>query len=102
MHTLTIYGTPEDQIKVEGDFDEELGIYELQDSAYLAVSGGTLLSVNLDDEEVWRIDMITIGPETVMEKEVGTAESGTDKIRLTNPVVAFQWILMGSSLVSAN
>jgi len=102
MHTLTIYGTPEDQIKVEGDFEEELGLYEMQDSTFLAISGGTLLSVRLDEEEVWRIDKIAVGLDTGMEKEDGTSASGSDTIRLASPVAAFEWILMGTSLAGAN
>jgi hypothetical protein len=101
MHALTIYGTPEDQIKLEGELNDELSVYEFEESAYLACSDGTLLSVSLDGEETWRIETITLGAHTVMEKVEGTVETGTDKLSLTNPVVAFQWILMGSSLLSA-
>jgi len=99
MHALTIYGTPEDQIKLEGELNDELGTYEFQESTYLACSEGTLLSVSLDEEETWRIETITVGAHTRIEKVEGTVETGTDKLSLTNPVVAFQWILVGSSLV---
>lgn len=101
MHALTIYATSEDQIKFEGDLNEELSIYELQEIAYLAFSDGTVLAVSLDEEEIWRIETITLGADTVMEKVEATVETGTDKVSLANPMVAFQWILMGSSLVSA-
>lgn len=100
MHALIIYGNPEDHIKFEGELNKELDIYELEDSAYLAFSDGTLLLVNLDEEEIWRIESVTLGSGTVMEKVEGTTETGTDKVSLANPVVTFQWILMGSSLVS--
>jgi hypothetical protein len=99
MHTLTISGTPEDLIKFEGELNEELGIYELQDTAFVAFSDGTLLEVNLDEGEIWKIETITLGANTVMEKVEGTVETGTDKVSLTNPVVAFQWILLGSNLI---
>ena len=99
MHAITIYGTPEDQLEVEGEFTEELSLYEFEDSAYLAFSDGTLLAVNLDEEETWRIEPITLGADTVIEKVEGTAETGTDKVTLANPDTAFRWILIGSSLV---
>jgi hypothetical protein len=99
MHALTISGTPEDLIKFEGEFEEELAVYELQDSAYLAFGDGTLLEVNLGEDDIWKIETITLGANTVVEKVEGTVETGTDKVSLTNPVVAFQWILAGSNLV---
>jgi hypothetical protein len=74
MHGLTIYGTPEDQIKFEGE---------------------------LNEEEIGRIETVTLGADTVLGKRDATVDTGTDKVNLTNPVVAFHWILMGSSLVGA-
>ena len=33
MHALIVYGTPEDQIKVEGEFNEEFSLDELEVNA---------------------------------------------------------------------
>lgn len=101
MHSITISGTPEDQVQFEGEFNEAVSILELQDSVYLAFSDGTLLAVDPDAEEVWRIETITLGAQSSLEKVAGSEETGTDKVTLTNPMVAFQWILIGSRLVSA-
>ena len=99
MHALIVYGTPEDQIKVEGEFNEEFSLDELEVNAYLAINDGTLLSVNRDEDSNWKFEAITLGAATEIERVEGTAKTGTDKVSLANPQVEFQWILAGSNLV---
>jgi hypothetical protein len=102
MHTLTLYGTPEDRIKIEGEFEEEVDAYDMEEGAYLAINDGTLLALAVDENGLWRIDPLTVGIGTKLEKVAATLDSETesDRVTLTNPGIPFQWALMGSSLVS--
>lgn len=56
--TITVYGTSDDLIEVEGAVREELACYE--ERAFLHFDNGTTLRVYYDDVEygVWRIDEV--------------------------------------------
>jgi hypothetical protein len=56
--------------------------------------------VDLGEEEIRKFEA-SPWALTAIEKVAGTVETGTDKLSLANPVVAFQWILVGFSLLSA-
>jgi hypothetical protein len=103
MHALTLYGTPEDGIKIEGDFQEELDAFAVEEGAYLAISDGTLLTIGIDGRGVWRIGDVALGPGTTLEKVDGTLDSGkeSDTVTLRNPGSTFQWVLMGSTLAGS-
>jgi hypothetical protein len=100
MHSLTIYGTPEDRIMIEGEFHEEVDAYEMEEGAFLALSDGTLMTVAVDEGGVWRIAPVSIGMETALEKLEGTldAETESDRVTVTNPKVPFRWALLGAIL----
>ena len=43
MHSLTLYGTAEDRIMIEGEFHEEVDTFDMEEGTYIAISDGTLL-----------------------------------------------------------
>ena len=100
MPSLTIYGTPEDRIKIEGEFQEEVDAYEMEEGAFLALSDGTLMTIAIDQGGVWRIAPVSVGMETALERLVGTMDSEreSDRVTVTNPKVPFRWVLLGAVL----
>ena len=102
MHSLTLYGTPEDRLVIEGEFQEEMDAYGLEEGAYLAISDGTLLTLGIDEAGIWRIGAVTLGFNTALEKVDGALEAlpDSDRVTLNNPEIPFRWALMGSCLVS--
>lgn len=64
--SITVYGTSDDLIQVEGDIDEEFyyaGLAKATDYGgdLLAFSNGTILRIRIDASGVWRITPIMQG-----------------------------------------
>lgn len=59
-----IYGASDDLIEFEGDFNGEVGFYSSghdDKPALVMMSDGTLLSVQYNDEGVWKITLVKKG-----------------------------------------
>jgi len=98
---LTIYGSSDDLIEIEGDVKEEFGHYWAGNQEgpdyhlYLAVSDGTLLRIRYDEDGVWRFTLVSAGASTI-SKDEGTPDSGTDRVHLNG--VPIKWVLLGTEV----
>lgn len=98
MQTITIYGTSDDLIEIEGAIREEFSALDAE-NAKLAFGDGTVLSVKYDDDGCWRINRIIEGTAKY-EKMEATDPDGdyTDRVTLTGDV---KWVLYGKELARA-
>lgn len=95
MTEIKIRGSSDDLIEIEGDIDEEFTHYS-DETAVLAISDGTLLSVEYDG--IWRIAPIHKG-SAEMTKHEGTDEDDdyTDIVTLTGNI---EWVVLGTQIAS--
>ena len=96
MGKLTITGGSEDLISITGDIKEEINIYELDDliGQAIAVSDGTLLSVDYDSNGIWRFNVVKNGQSFYNKVEGNPIDDTFDVITLTweKP---FEWVVFG-------
>jgi hypothetical protein len=101
---LVIYGASDDLIEVEGDFTDEIGAYGCGETepAYLAISDGTLLSVEYGDGGVWRFTLVRQGRANMVKEEAPQDDENnySDRITLTDPQ-PFEWVLFGGGLAKS-
>lgn len=93
--SVTIRGSSDDLIEIEGDIVEEFNHYFRdgeEDTLYLAFSDGTALSVRYDKDGVWRFAGVAHG-SSAMEKKEGTEDSGSDHVTLVGDTI--RWVLLG-------
>ena len=66
---------------------------------YLALGDGTLLMAWLDDNDAWKLEVVSLGAGTLMAKLEAGPDPGiaSDRMTLTNPSHLSVWALMGSS-----
>lgn len=92
MNTVTIYGSSDDLIEVEGDISEEFG----HDNGFLFFDDGTIVQVEYNNGGVWRINIIEgpakikshqqpCGPEEYSEKMTLEGEFKTVDCFRNNP-----------------
>jgi hypothetical protein len=60
---LKIYGCSDDLVELEGDINDEFYM-PTNDSAYLGLSNGTLLSIVYDADGLWRIRVLATSEDT--------------------------------------
>lgn len=110
MHTLKIQGVSDDLIRCEGggfdiseEFEVQSGDFHPASGAgpsWLAISDGTLLGVNYDDDCIWRLKAIVQGAGTRFEKVEGTAKPDTESDCVTLiSETPFKWVLLGRNLM---
>jgi hypothetical protein len=102
-----IYGASDDLIELEGDIRDEIGCYGIDDDKdvkwYLALSDGTLLSVNYDGR--WRFAVVTVGGAQLSKIEAtedeGSRADGTpaysDVVTLDGPKIL--WAALSKEVV---
>lgn len=79
--SITVYGASDDLIEVRGDIDTER--YAIDDGAYLlSCSDGTVLSVEFDDQGIWRIRRLVEGQGTYTLTEAKNDDDNSDEARL--------------------
>jgi hypothetical protein len=106
MATVTIYGASDDLIEIDGDIREEFSHYPHNDGerCFLFFSDGTVLSVQYDQDGVWRFATIKTG-SAEMTKTDGVPDDGeepdgsepTDRVTLVGDIV---WVGIGSAIAS--
>jgi hypothetical protein len=103
MTTLTLQCTDEDQVALEGDFIAELNIPETDEGIFLAISDGTLLSLDLAPSSTWGFEILQLGPGTLPDLQNGNDLPGCPAPRLTlrNPGTPFQWAVLGLDLAAS-
>lgn len=93
---VEIYGAGDDLIEIEGDIREEFDSYQPANgyTCYVAISDGTLLSVNYDDDGFWRLHILVKGADSEIEKEevdYSEENSYSDIIKIETPSI--EWIV---------
>lgn len=60
---MQIYGASDDLIEIDGDWEEEIGCYGIEEGGggHLACSDGTLIHVTRDDIGIWRFHCVVAG-----------------------------------------
>ncbi len=98
MAQITIRGSSDDLILIEGDINEEINDYE-PEHVYLFVSDGTVLSVSYGrkNDGFWRITPIIKGTAQYAKKEATDADKDySDIVTLTGDI---KWVGVGQELV---
>lgn len=98
-NSLTVYGTSDDLIEIEGSLEEEFGIDPDPDQAILlAFSDGTLLSVLYDAQGIWRFAPLARGSAEFGKIEATDADTDyTDRVTLKSDR-PFTWVVCGSQV----
>lgn len=71
-------GASDDLIELDGELKEEFSHYDCS-KGYIAFSDGTLLSVNYNNEGIWRFSIVTKG-DLYMGKEEGNVDEDTNDV----------------------
>ena len=98
MAQITIRGSSDDLILIDGDINEEISHYE-PEHVYLFFSDGTVLSVSYGQKNdgFWRIAPIIKGTAEYDKKEASDEEEGySDIITLTGDI---KWVGVGQELI---
>lgn len=94
---ITVRGSSDDLIEIEGDIVEEFNWYSSEDpddERVLAFSDGTLLRVAYDKDGLWHFNRLMAG-SAVLEKIEGDVEADRgDVIHLTGDI---KWVTFGDS-----
>lgn len=96
-YKLIISGASDDLIEIEGDIREEWYSYE-KPKQYIAVSDGTLLSIEYDNDGIWRVHKI-FGGQASLAKEEGDTEKDTFDIVTLTSDVPFKWVCLCVQMV---
>ena len=103
--SVTIYGSSDDLIEVEGDITEEFS-YPLSaeegNGALLVFSEGTVLRVRYDDNGVWRINVVTTGTNFVghVQAPEDDEDNYSDRVTLSGPS-PLRWVVLGTEIAMA-
>lgn len=93
MKTITITGSSDDLIKVEGDINEEFGYYS-ENSIFMGISDGTLLKIRYDEDGIWRIERLIQGSSSVYAHMPGSiSENKNDVVAISGENL--NWVLLG-------
>lgn len=96
--TLTIYGTSDDLIEIEGAVTEEFNVLG-EDTSLLTFGDGTALRVSYTHVGVWRITVAATGTAevTIIPALEGGEDNYSDRATLTGDV---PWIAHGNDFVA--
>lgn len=98
MNTVTIYGSSDDLIEVEGAIREEFYL-ESEGTSYIGFSDGTVLSIEYTDKGIWRIYREHTGSALFEKTEAIDSESEySDRVTLTGDI---RWIVGGGVMAKA-
>jgi len=102
MSTLKVSGASDDLIEIEGAITEEFSPTGDDDAIdYLAVSDGTLLSIEYAKDGCWRVHVVKTGAGTDILKTEGDPDADyTDRVQLVNEA-PFTWVLLGHDIAKA-
>lgn len=92
MSTVTVSGSSDDRITIEGDIDDEFYQQSEDIISYLACSDGTILRIVYDDG-CWRITRSATGSAkmTKVEAEGWNTPNYSDRVTLTG---AITWVVV--------
>ena len=94
---ITIYGSSDDLIELEGAVEAEFYCYaaDEEEPTYLAFSDGTLISAHYGDLGIWRFSLVVEGLASFKKEEGVDDDFHSDKITLDGPIT---WAILGSEL----
>ena len=98
MQTVTITGTSDDLIEIDGDIREEFNhiAFNGDDKGKLLACGdGTVLRIQYDNDGIWRITRL-YGGTAEFEKKEGSVEDDTfDVVTLRGEI---RWVVLGDEM----
>ena len=97
---VTIYGSSDDLIEIEGDIVEEFDCTDGEER-FLAFSDGTVLSVEYTNGGIWRINRVKNGGASYSKVEATDPDDEySDKVTLGAPSLQnFYWVVCGKMAV---
>jgi hypothetical protein len=92
--SLTVYGSSDDLIEIEGDISEEFTYArEDRDGDLLAFSDGTLLRIEYCETGIWRIAPVVGGPQLTIEQATESDDANySDRAILS---ASPRWVVQG-------
>lgn len=94
IKSITIYGASDDLVEVEGDLREEFNAFE--DESFIAVSDGTLISVEYGASGIWNLNVLRRGSCSIDKTDATGEEDYSDKIELTGEIA---WVAYAKGVV---
>lgn len=101
--TITVYGSSDDLIEIEGDIREEfyaIDIGQSDEGGLLAFSDGTVLRIAYTDDGVWRITPVHTGLCTFNIVQAVSADDDNYSDRATLSGETISWVVLGSKIAS--
>ena len=97
MSTVTVYGSSDDLIEIEGDIQEEFGWQSRgEESRFIAFSDGTVLECKYDG--FWRFTLRSRGTASMTKVEATDVDTDySDRVTLTGDV---RWAVVGEHYVA--
>jgi hypothetical protein len=95
---VTVYGSSDDLIEVDGGLREEFPYQPDGDGQYLAFSNGIVIHIEYDQLGVWRIKPVCV-PEhqnvDIQQAPADDDENYSDRATVAGPI---KWVLLGDHL----
>lgn len=100
MSAVTVYGSSDDLIEIDGDIYEEFNAESNDVPTLLAFSDGTVLRVHYGETGVWRITPVATGSATlqITQEPEDDDDNYTDRATLTGEI---SWIVAGTEIAKA-
>lgn len=94
---VTVYGSSDDIVEVEGDVEEEFTL--IDKTGYLALSDGSVFSIEYTREGIWRIHSVANPSVHTIESAVTGGEDGYSDRLVIDRVI--DWVVFGTEFVRA-
>ncbi|MGC4886602.1 hypothetical protein [Micromonospora sp. DT227] len=93
---ITVYGSSDDLIEIDGDIREEFGYHNESKGDLLAFSDGTILRIFHNDSAIWRITSVARGSSELTIEQVAETDDRrySDRATLAGAV----WVVHGLSI----
>jgi hypothetical protein len=93
---ITVYGSSDDLIEVEGALEEEFTYHDRERGDLLAFSNGVVVRVYFDTDGVWRVVPIARADLlTIAQAPADDPDNYTDRATLTEPAT---WVVHGTAI----
>ncbi len=97
--TVTVYGSSDDLIEIDGDISEEFSVPAYNNpTALLAFSDGTVLRITYTPDGLWRITPVTVAGEYVLHQATDEATAYSDRATLSGDIT---WVVLGTEIARA-
>lgn len=94
--SVTVYGSSDDLIEVEGDIREELTAIE--SPSYVALSNGVALKLRYDEDGCWRINLVAGSGVTITPADGPDSDNYSDRATVDGDVT---WVVHGEGWARA-